>query len=101
MLASNGKSVILICMRIEKDFTNDDNDDIFDPSDISATKAMDAVTDVLGDWFIAPALASGELDEIQQETLVHIKFALNIIAKKAQAWEDYQYGIAKNKNSQN
>lgn len=89
-------------MRIEKDFTNnDENDDIFSASDISATKAMDAVTDVLGDWFIAPALASGELDEIQQETLVHIKFALNIIAKKAQAWEDYQYGLNKNKNSQN
>ena len=88
-------------MRIEKDFTNDNNDDIFEPSDISATKAMDAVTDVLGDWFIVPALESGELDEVQQETLAHIKFALNIIAKKAQAWEDYQYGLNKNKNSQN
>lgn len=88
-------------MRIEKDFTNDDNDDIFSASDISATKAMDAVTDILGDWFIVPALASGELDEEQQDTLVHIKFALNIIAQKAQAWEDLQRGITKNKNSQN
>jgi len=89
-------------MRIEQDFTNnDENEDIFSASDISATKAMDAVTDVLGDWFIVPALASGELDEEQQETLMHIKFALNIIAKKAQAWEDLQYGITQNKNSQN
>ena len=89
-------------MRIEKDFTNNnENDDIFSVSDISATKAMDAVTDVLADWFIVPALASGELDEEQQEVLAHIKFALNIIAKKAQAWEDLQYGITKNKNSQN
>jgi thiamine pyrophosphokinase len=101
MLATNGKPVIIICMRIEKDFTNDDNDDIFELSDISATKAMDAVTDVLGDWFIVPALASGELDKVQQETLAHIKFALNIIAKKAQAWEDYQHGLNKNKNSRN
>ena len=101
MLAISSKPVILICMRIEKDFTNDDNDDIFSASDISATKAMDAVTDVLGDWFIIPALESGELDEVQKETLAHIKFALNIIAKKAQAWEDYQYGLDKNKNSKN
>ena len=102
MLAISYKPVIIICMRIEKDFTNnDDNDDIFSESDISANKAMDAVTDILGDWFIVPALASGELDEEQQEVLVHIKFALNIIAKKAQAWEDLQYGITKNKNSKN
>ena len=88
-------------MRIKKDFTNDDNDDIFSESDISATKAMDAVTDVLGDMFILPALQSGELDEEEQEVLAHIKFALNIIAKKAQACEDLQYGITQNKNSQN
>ena len=88
-------------MRIEKDFTNDDNEDIFSASDISATKAMDAVTDVLGDMFILPALQSGELDEEEQEVLMHIKFALNIIAKKAQAWEDLQYGITQDKNSKN
>lgn len=89
-------------MRIEKDFTNnEENDDIFSASDITATKAMDVVTDILGDWFIVPALESGELDEEQQEVLAHIKFALNIIAKKAQAWEDLQYGITQNKNSQN
>ena len=103
MLAISSKPVIIICMRIEKDFTNndDENEDIFSVSDISATKAMDAVTDILGDMFILPALQSGELDEEEQETLAHIKFALHIIAKKAQAWEDYQYGLNKNKNSQN
>ena len=100
MLAITLKPVILICMRIEKDFTNDDNEGIF-ASDISSEKAMDAVTDVLGEMFIAPALANGELGEEEQEVLVHIKFALNIIAEKAQAWEDYQYGLSKNKNSQN
>ena len=100
MLASNAKPVILICMRIEKGFTNDDNEGNF-ASDIGSEKAMDAVTDVLGEMFIAPALASGELGEEEQEVLIHIKFALNIIAKKAQAWEDLQYGITQNKNSQN
>lgn len=100
MLASKAKPVIIICMRIKKDFTNDDNEGIF-ASDISSEKAMNAVTDVLGEMFIAPALASGELNEEEQEVLIHIKFALNIIAKKAQAWEEYQYGINRSKNSQN
>ena len=96
MLAISSKPVIIICMRIEKDFLNDGNE-----LPLNATNAMQAVTDVLAEMLIFPAIENDQLDEEDAEVLSHIRVALDIIAKKAQAWEDLQSGFTQDKHSKN
>lgn len=84
MLAINLKPVIIICMRIEKDFQENHN--------INAEDAMSACMDQITEILIEPMISMDMVSEEQAETLGLIANALHIITRKAQAYEDMQNG---------
>ena len=84
MLAISPKPVIIICMRIEKDFQEN--------HDINASDAMSACMEQISEILIEPMMDMDMIDEEQQTTLGLIANAFMIITQKAQAYEDMQRG---------
>ena len=94
IVAITPDSVILICMRIEKDHLNiDDN--------VGAEQAMEACMEAISEILMLPALGEDKISEGEATILALVGGVLKTISKKAQAYEDvYEKGVAP-KNSQN
>lgn len=85
MLAITPQPVILICMRIEKDYES--NHEI-----TSSQDAMSACMDQISEILIEPMLSLDMISEEQSEVLGLIATSFKILADKAQAYEDMQNG---------
>jgi hypothetical protein len=85
MLAITPQSVIIICMRIEKDYES--NEEI-----ITSQDAMSACMDQISDILIEPMLSMDMISKEQSEVLGLIATSFRILAEKAQAYEDMQNG---------
>ena len=85
MLAITSKPVIIICMRIEKDYES--NEEITTSQD-----AMSACMDQISEILIEPMLSMDMINKEQQEVLGLIATSFRILADKAQAYEDMQNG---------
>ena len=94
IVAITPDSVILICMRIEKDHLNiDDN--------VGAEQAMEACMEAISEILMLPALDEDKISEGEATILALVGGVLKTISKKAQAYEDvYEKGISP-QNSQN
>jgi len=80
MLAISPKPVIIILMKIEKDFEENEND-------LDAESAMDVSMDMIMQLAIEPAMENDLIDEEGAKVLGTVAQVLRIIAEKAQAYE--------------
>ena len=94
MLAITLKPVILICMRIEKDFEKNENAP-------NAVEAMEASMEVLMRLAIEPAMDNDLVDEEGAKVLGLVGGVLKTIAEKAEAYEKVFENGGLNENSQN
>ena len=80
MLAISPKPVIIILMKIEKEFEENDNQ-------LNAEEAMEASMAFINDILIQPALERDELNKEDAKILGVVADALKVIAQKAKAYE--------------
>tara|TARA_B100000674_G_C37908494_1_gene947361 strand:+ start:1088 stop:1366 length:279 start_codon:yes stop_codon:yes gene_type:complete len=80
MLAISPKPVIIILMKIEKEFEENDNE-------LNAEEAMEASMAFINDILIQPALERDELNKEDAKILGVVADALKVIAQKAKAYE--------------
>tara|TARA_Y100001938_G_scaffold136554_1_gene199605 strand:+ start:251 stop:529 length:279 start_codon:yes stop_codon:yes gene_type:complete len=80
MLAISPKPVIIILMKIEKEFEENDNE-------LNAEEAMEASMAFINDILIQPALERDELNKQDAKILGVVADALKVIAQKAKAYE--------------
>ena len=80
MLAISPKPVIIILMKIEKEFEENDNQ-------LNAEEAMEASMAFINDILIQPALERDELNKQDAKILGVVADALKVIAQKAKAYE--------------
>ena len=80
MLAISPKPVIIILMKIEKEFEENDNE-------LNAEEAMEVSMGLSSDIVIQPALERDELNKEDAKTLGIVADALKTIAQKAKAYE--------------
>ena len=80
MLAISPKPVIIILMKIEKEFEENDNE-------LNAEEAMEVSMALISDILIQPALERDELNKEDAKTLGIVAEALQTIAQKAKAYE--------------
>jgi hypothetical protein len=83
MLAISPKPVIIILMKIEKEFEENDNE-------LNAEEAMEVSMAFISDILIQPALERDELNKEDAMTLGVVAGALKTIAQKAKAYEMLQ-----------
>jgi hypothetical protein len=84
IVAITPDSVILICMIINDDFTENENTD--------ALQAMDSCMSVIGDLLLDPALDEDKLSETEAKVLGLVGETLKEIARRAYAYEQIQKG---------
>jgi hypothetical protein len=84
MLAISPKPVIIILMKIEKEFEENHN--------INASEAMEACMGQISEILIEPMMEMEMINKEQQMTLGLIAEAFYIITRKAQAYEKMQEG---------
>ena len=94
IVAINPPSAILICMRIEKDFEENENAP-------SSVEAMEASMDMIMRLAIEPAMDNDLVDENGAKILGLIGGVLKTIAEKAEAYEQVFENGGLNENSQN
>ena len=83
MLAISPKPVIIILMKIEKEFEENDNE-------LNAEEAMEVSMAFISDILIQPALERDELNKEDAMTLGVVAGALKTNAQKAKAYEMLQ-----------
>ena len=94
MLAITAKPVILICMRIEKEFEENENAP-------SAVEAMEASMEMIMRLAIEPAMENNLVNEEGEEILGLVAGVLKTIASKAEAYEQVFGNGGLNENSKN
>ena len=94
MLAITAKPVIIIGMRIEKEFEENENAP-------SAVEAMEASMEMIMRFAIEPAMENDLVDEEGQKVLGLVAGVLKTIASKAEAYEQVFENGGLNENSRN